>query len=79
MTTNIDTFIILTFFSYELFFIFRGIKRMDGFKVTNDLKEESLSTREYNAFLLSIQEPWRTKYRWGGVVQLSLVGLIIYF
>jgi hypothetical protein len=69
MKENTHLIITILFLFYCIAFAIKGKKR-------NHSQKSLLGEKRY--FLkLTITEPWKTKYRWGGIIQLVLFALII--
>jgi len=62
------------FFLHFFYFQWRGFKRTG----TKEYENSSLFRQKNIAFDIGLSEPWRTKYKWGGIVQIILIALIIF-
>jgi len=60
---HIHLSITLIFLFHEFYFIWRGLKRVGGYK------RKTLLGGKVEAFNHEIIEPWNTKYHWGGILQ----------
>jgi len=63
---RIDILLMAIFFIYEIYFIKRAIKQksLDS--------EKSIQRIQIIVFTYAVTEPWKTRYCWGGIVQLFL-------
>jgi len=69
--TNLLLIISSLCFAYNLYFIFRGIKRMSTGEYEKYKKKNIFE--KLNIFvMLALCEPWKTKYKWAGIVQIIL-------
>jgi hypothetical protein len=73
MKNNLHTVLGLVLFSFELYFIARGFQN----EIRDTTNEQSLQNKKNKAVYYMIISPWRTKYYWGGVIQITLLLLII--
>jgi hypothetical protein len=75
MKEQIHMWLTIVFLLYSLAFGAYGIKKSGGYKTTG------ISIRQSESLTHAIVEPWKTKYRWGGIVQLILLisNLILQF
>ena len=68
----IQNLIYLTFFLYEMFFLWRGIKN------SKDYKQKGLMEKEAEVLDHLICGPWKTPYFIGGPIQLILLFVTIF-
>ena len=69
-----ETFQIINLFLFlffELAFAYRAYKKR-GFKGKN------FFTNQGESFFYAIIEPWQTKYKWGGIIQLIFLFFTIF-
>ena len=71
MSGNTHFFISVLFVLYEFVFVFRGLKKRGGFVHRHH------GMQKHEVFTHMVVEPWKTKFHWGGIVQLILVFLVI--
>lgn len=73
MSDKLHTVLGLFLFFFELFFILKGFQN----ETEGEENKQSLQTKKNKAVYYMIVGPWRTKYFWGGIIQLFLVVSII--
>lgn len=71
MNEKISIYSTISFLIVELFFLYRGTKKL------GESKKETLLEQKIEVLMIAIVEPWNTKYKWGGIVQLILFTLMI--
>ncbi len=73
VSEDVHLSISLLFLVFELYFAWKGLKRVGGYKT------KSLLGGKVEVLNHAIFEPWKTKYHWAGIIQLIMLFLIIYW
>ena len=71
MKTQIEHIVIFLFFIFNAFYIIKGYKNKVGSEC------EFISCRDFKMLNYVITEPWKTKYHWAGIVQVTLLLQVI--
>lgn len=74
MRETLATIAIITFLAFHFYFLLIANKRYGE----EPYKDKSIFDVRWVAFKQCLIEPWKTKYRWAGIVQIILFFVTMY-